>query len=96
MDYGPYTALAYDATAVLYAALDRAIRGAGGRLPARADVTHEVAQTSGLAGLTGPLGFDPNGDTTNRIVSIFEAVGTDPRAPWRFVDVVDYSARLPY
>jgi branched-chain amino acid transport system substrate-binding protein len=95
-DYGPYTLLAYDATAVLYAALDRAIRGAGGRLPSRADVTHEVAQTSGLVGLTGPLGFDSNGDTTNRIVSIFEAVGTDPRAPWRLVDVVDYSARLPY
>jgi len=95
-DYGPHTLLAYDATSVLYAAIDRAIRGAGGGLPSRADVTHEVAQTSGLAGVTGPLGFDPNGDTTNRVVSIFEAVGTDPRAPWRLVDSVDYSARLPY
>jgi len=95
-DYGPYTLLAYDATAVLYAALDRAIRSAGGRLPSRADVTHEVAQTSGLAGVTGPLGFDAAGDTTNRTVSIFEAVGADPRAPWRLVDAIDYSARLPY
>jgi len=95
-DYGPYTLLAYDATAVLYAALDRAIRGAGGRLPSRADVTHEVAQTSGLAGATGPLGFDGAGDTTNRTVSIFEAVGAYPRAPWKLVDAIDYSARLPY
>ncbi|TME03329.1 MAG: hypothetical protein E6I71_10340 [Chloroflexi bacterium] len=95
-DYGPYTLLAYDATAVLYAALDRAIQGAGGHLPSRASVTHEVAQTSGLAGATGPLGFDAAGDTTNRTVSIFEAVGSDPRARWNLVDAVDYSARLPY
>ena len=96
MAYGPYTLLAYDATAVLYAALDRAIHGAGGRLPSRADVTREVAQTSGLAGATGPLGFDAAGDTTNRTVSIFEAVGANPRARWKLVDSVDYSARLPY
>ncbi len=95
-DYGPYTLLAYDATAVLYAALDQAIRAAGGRLPSRADVTHEVAQTSGLAGATGQLGFDSGGDTTNRTVSIFAAVGADPRAPWKLVDAIDYSARLPY
>src|SRR5438552_6363131 len=92
MAYGPYTLLAYDATAVLYAALDRAIHGAGGRLPSRADVTREVAQTSGLAGATGPLGFDAAGDTTNRTVSIFEAVGANPRARWKLVDSVDYSA----
>ena len=59
-------------------------------------MTHEVAQTDGLAGVTGPLGFDSNGDTTNRVVSIFEAAGADPRAPWKLVDSVDYSARLPY
>jgi branched-chain amino acid transport system substrate-binding protein len=95
-DYGPYTLLAYDATAVLYAALDRAIRAARGRLPARADVTQEVARTSDLAGATGALGFDPAGDTTNRIVSIYRPAGIDPRAPWKLVDSVDYRARLPY
>src|SRR5579864_1436617 len=36
--YGPYTMLAYDAAAVLYAALDRAIRGSGGQLPVRGNV----------------------------------------------------------
>jgi len=94
--FGPYTMVAYDATAVLYAALDRAIRGAGGHLPARAKVTTELAQTTGLAGVTGSLGFDPAGDTTNRVVTLFEAAGTDPRAPWKVVDRVDYSVHLPY
>lgn len=95
-DYGPYTFVAYDATAVLYAALDRAIRGAGGRLPGRAGVVSELAKTSGLAGATGNLGFDAAGDTTNRVVSIFEATSSAARGPWRLVDTVDYSAHLPY
>src|SRR5256885_470128 len=81
-----YTMVAYDATAVLYAALDRAIRDAGGHLPARAKVTAELAQTSGLAGANGTLGFDAAGDTTNRIVTVFEAAGADPRASWKVVD----------
>jgi branched-chain amino acid transport system substrate-binding protein len=95
-DYGPYTLVAYDATGILYAALDRAIQAAGGQLPDRPAVISEVARTSGLAGVTGTLGFDSAGDTTNRIVSIFAAPGSDPRGPWKRVDAVDYSAQLPY
>ena len=95
-EYGPYTVIAYDATAVLYAAIDEAVRGAGGRLPDRPAVTASVAATSGFAGATGSLGFDPAGDTTNRVVSIFEATGSDPGAPWKLIDAVDYSIRLPY
>ena len=95
-DYGPYTVVAYDATAVLYAALDRAIRAAGGSIPARASVVSQLAQTSGLAGATGNLGFDASGDTTNRLVSVFEAIGSDPRVPWKLAATVDYSAHLPY
>jgi branched-chain amino acid transport system substrate-binding protein len=88
--------VAYDATAVLYAALGQAISADGGGIPERAAVTAAVAATSGLAGATGNLGFDGAGDTTNRIVSIVEATGSDPRTPWKPVDSVDYSARLPY
>ncbi len=95
-DYGPYTLVAYDAAAVLYAALDRAIKEAGGKRPPRARVTAALAQTSNLSGATGNLGFDASGDTTSRVVTIVEAPGSDPRAPWKLVDLVDYSARLPY
>jgi branched-chain amino acid transport system substrate-binding protein len=94
--YGPYTMLAYDATAVVYAALDRAIRDAGGATPTRAAVLAQVAQTSGLAGVTGQLGFDPAGDTTNRVVTVLQAPAGDARSPWKVAGTLDYSARLPY
>ncbi len=95
-DFGPYTMLAYDATAAMYAALNRAILAGGGRLPSREAITAELARTSGLDGITGELGFDAAGDTTKRVVSVFEAPGADPRAPWKFSGAVDYSLRLPY
>ena len=93
---GPYTVVAYDATAILYAALDRAIRDAQGDLPQRLKVTQDLGQVSGLAGLTGNLGFDGSGDTTNRVISVFESGSTDPRTPWKLAGTVDYSTRLPY
>ena len=96
IDYGPYTMLAYDATAVLYDAIDKAIKGAGGKLPARADVVTNLAATKAFAGVTGTFRFDAAGDTTHRIVSIFESQGADPAAVWPWVGAVDYSAKLPY
>jgi len=95
-DYGPYTLVAYDATAVLYAAIEQAIRAAGDGLPDRSTITALLAETSGLTGATGNLGFDLAGDTTNRVVSLVEATGSDPRATWKPVGAVDYSAHLPY
>src|SRR5262245_12766832 len=94
--YGPYTMVAYDAAAVIYAAIDRAMRARAGGPPERAAVLAQVAQTSGLAGVTGNLGFDPNGDTTNRVITVFEAPAGDERAPWRLAGTLDYGAALPY
>ena len=65
-------------------------------LSARSAVIAELARTSGFDGTAGRLGFDPSGDTTNRVTSIFEAPGQDPRAAWRLAGAADYSARLPY
>jgi branched-chain amino acid transport system substrate-binding protein len=95
-DFGPYTMLGYDAAAVMYAALDKAISSAGGGPPTREAVVDELSQTKGFAGTTGTLGFDPAGDTTNRVVSLYAAAGSDPAARWRLAGTVDYSARLPY
>ncbi len=95
-DYGPYTIVAYDAAAVLYAALDRAIRAAGGHLPARSDVVSQLAATSGFPGATGTFGFDAAGDTTNRVFSVDTPSGDDPSPPWKLAGVVDYSGALPY
>ena len=95
-DYGPYTMVAYDTTAVLYAAIDRAIRAAGGQLPVRGNVISQLSGTSGLTGVTGTIGFDAAGDTTNRVFSVTEPSSEGAAAPWRLAGIVDYSAALPY
>jgi branched-chain amino acid transport system substrate-binding protein len=96
--FGAYTLVAYDAAAVLYAAIERAATAGGGSAPTRAAVIAALAETSGMAGVTGELGFDSSGDTTNRLVTIFEApaAGASAGAAWKQVGAVDYSARLPY
>jgi branched-chain amino acid transport system substrate-binding protein len=94
--YGAYTMTAYDATGVVYDAFDRAIKAAGGNLPARDSVVAELAATTAFAGVTGTFGFDPAGDTTKKVVSIFESAGPDPLAAWTWIGSVDYSAALPY
>ncbi len=95
-DYGAYTILAYEATGVLYEALGRAIKAAGGKLPARADVVAQLAATTSFQGVTGTFGFDTSGDSTHRVVSIFEATSPDPAVGWRWVGAIDYSTQLPY
>jgi branched-chain amino acid transport system substrate-binding protein len=95
-DYGAYTIAAYDATGVTYDAIDRAIKASGGKLPARDTVVAALGVTTSYPGALGTFGFDPAGDITLRIVSIFEATGTDPQTPWTWVQAVDYSAALPY
>jgi branched-chain amino acid transport system substrate-binding protein len=95
-DYGPFTMVAYDATAVLYAALDRAIRASGGQLPVRGNVISQLSATSGFAATTGTIGFDAAGDTTNRVFSITTPPSADAAGPWTLAGVVDYSAGLPY
>jgi branched-chain amino acid transport system substrate-binding protein len=95
-DYGPYTMVAYDATALLYAAISRAIRAAGGQLPVRGNVISQLSATSGFTGATGTFGFDAAGDTTKRVFSVNTPPGEDPAADWTLAGVVDYSAALPY
>jgi len=95
-DYGPYSMAAYDSTGVLYAAIDRAIKAAGGSLPARDSVVTEMAATNAFPGATGTFGFDTDGDTSLRVVSVFESRSSDPAKPWPLVGAVYYTAALPY
>ena len=95
-DFGPFTLAAYDATGTVYAALDRAIKAAGGSIPAKDDVVTQLAATTMFHGATGTFGFDPAGDTTLRIVSIFKPAASRPMMSWTWVDTVDYSTTLPY
>ena len=95
-DYGAYTVAAYDSAGVLYAAIDRAIKAAGGKLPPRDAIVNQMAATSSFSGATGTFGFDPAGDNTMRVVSVFESKSSDPAVPWIWAKAVDYSTTLPY
>jgi len=95
-DLGPQTMAAYDATGIVYDALDRAIKAAGGKIPARDSVVAELAATTAFTGATGVIGFDRAGDNTLRQLSIYRPAGTDPEADWTWVATIDYSAALPY
>ncbi len=95
-DFGPYTIAAYDATAVVYKALDQAIKASAGNLPSRYSVAAVLAATTAFSGATGVFGFDPAGDTTLRLLSIYRPSGPDPDAVWTWVGAIDYSAALPY
>jgi len=95
-DFGPETIAAYDATGVVYDALDRAIKAAAGNMPARDSVVAELAATTAFTGATGIIGFDSAGDTTVRQLSIYRPASTDPEVPWTWVTTIDYSAALPY
>jgi branched-chain amino acid transport system substrate-binding protein len=76
-DFGGYTMPAYDCATILIQAIGRAIDDAGGKMPTREQVRAEVAKTRGYSGALGTIGFDSNGDTTNRIVSIYK-IGPAP------------------
>jgi ABC-type branched-subunit amino acid transport system substrate-binding protein len=67
-----------------------------GNVPFRDTVVNQLAATSAFTGATGVFGFDPDGDTTLRLVSIFKPAGLDPRSGWKWVDTVSYTAALPY
>jgi branched-chain amino acid transport system substrate-binding protein len=71
-DPGAYSAQAYDAANVIIAAIGRAIDDAGGNTPSREQVRAEVAKTQGFKGAIGTTSFDANGDTTLKIITIYQ------------------------
>jgi branched-chain amino acid transport system substrate-binding protein len=77
-DYGMYTANMYDATKIVIAALDHAIKAASGKLPSREAIRIEIARTDYI-GVTGRNTFDANGDTGNKIISLYRLTGAVPR-----------------
>jgi branched-chain amino acid transport system substrate-binding protein len=74
-DVGPYSANAYSAAKIEIAAIEKAMKANGNKVPSRADVLANVAATTNFPSPIGPIGFDKNGDTTNPILSIYKIVG---------------------
>jgi len=69
-DYGAYTMPAYDSTKILVAAIDKAIKANNGNMPSRSQVLSQMAQTD-YSGVLGHTSFDSNGDTTNKVITIY-------------------------
>ena len=91
-DYTAYSIVAADSAGILIAAIGRAIDNNGGTLPsdptkAREAVRAEVAKTKNYQGALGSTSFDNRGDTSVKIISIYEYTSNDPKAandePWK-------------
>jgi branched-chain amino acid transport system substrate-binding protein len=69
-DVGPYSASAYAATQIIIAAIEKALKESGGKMPSRAVVLKNIASTRDFATPIGSIGFDANGDTTAPILTL--------------------------
>ena len=69
-DVGPYSAPAFAATQIIIAAIEKAIKDNGGKMPTRADVLKNIAATRDFPTPIGKVTFDANGDTTAPILTL--------------------------
>jgi len=79
-DPEPFAAQAYDATAIALKAIEAAIKGAGGKLPSREQVSVAVRKTK-HTGITGTIEFDDKGDPKKALYFVLQVVSDDP-AKW--------------
>ena len=78
-EVGTYSLQAFDATNLLIAAIARAIDAAGGKLPTREQVLHEVSLTRNYGGVMGTMSFDARGDTSLKLITGYQWMSaTDP------------------
>ena len=70
---GSYSAAGYTAAMVMIKAIALASKADGGKMPTRAQVLTELHSIKSFQSIMGPFAFDANGDTTNKIISIWGA-----------------------
>jgi branched-chain amino acid transport system substrate-binding protein len=70
---GSYSASGYVAAMTIIDAVATALKANGGKLPSRADVLAELRSGKIHRSIIGDFSFDRNGDTTNKIISVYEA-----------------------
>lgn len=71
-DFGVY---AYDAANVIITAASQALAGATKVTPAARAGTIEAVQHTDMAGASGALGFDQNGDTRTKVLTLYRVSG---------------------
>jgi branched-chain amino acid transport system substrate-binding protein len=81
--FGPYDALSYDAANVMLNAILTAQKAGKlkGSITKQREAVVANVHSAHFSGATGTGSFDSNGDTTNRIVSVYQVVGSS----WKFV-----------
>jgi len=88
-----YDIESYDAAKVIIAAYAKAVKGGMFKVGApmtpalRSMITKLVGQTKGFTGASGVFSFDANGDTTNRVFSIYKGTGTGKSAQWVYAGI---------
>ena len=90
-DYGAYTMPAYDATKILIAAIDRAIKANNNNMPSRQKVLDQMSKTD-YTGVLGHTSFDDKGDTTNKVITVYGI--KDAAKGWDVISSVDLSKGL--
>jgi branched-chain amino acid transport system substrate-binding protein len=85
---GPYDALSYDAASIALNAIFQAKKA--GKL--KGNITHmreailPYVRNAHWMGANGLITFDANGDTFNRVLSIFKTVLTGGKGDWKYVE----------
>jgi len=85
---GAYSASSYVAAMAIIHAIALAVKADGGKAPTRGQVLAYLRNTKNLPSIIGTFSFDANGDTTNRIISIWEAMN----GQWVFKTQSSYAA----
>jgi branched-chain amino acid transport system substrate-binding protein len=88
-DYGAYTMPAYDCAKILVAAIHKAIQANNGNMPSRSQVLSAMAQTD-YNGVLGHTSFDQNGDTTNKVITIYTVKNVTTK--WEVESTVNVSS----
>ncbi len=77
-DPEPFSAQAYDATAIVLKAIEAAIQEAGGQKPSRRAVAEKVRATKDFQGITGVITFDERGDPVKAKYFVIKVVSGNP------------------
>mgnify|MGYP001273140913 CR=1 FL=1 len=70
---GSYSASGYVAAMVIIKAAAEAVKANGGKMPSRADVLANIRSAKTFDTIIGSFAFDPDGDPTSKIISVYEA-----------------------
>lgn len=77
-DPEPFSAQAYDATAIVLKAIEAAIKEAGGQKPSRKAVAEKVRATKDFQGITGVITFDERGDPVKAKYFVIKVISGKP------------------